>query len=396
MILIWGVFAFAAGLVQNSSPAAHRAVLARRGRRRHLARHPGADQATGSRPVSGPGLRVLDDEHRRSRSIITAPSVAAGSGPGRDWRTLFFIEGAVPVRGRRADAGGGCVADRRGCAGAGVEPGRVGEYIETAQATSTNRPRRRRSAGSATYVREAAWCWRQHPGLLLQSRSASTARTCSAAAPRADGPSIGGYVLAVGAVTAIPWERRRRSPGCGSNARSAAVRDVSLDPVLVSLDIRRQPPGTSAAVSQIVATGASTWSNTSRRLGRPGRRRPGWVIPPDVGTCQSRSAAPVRAGSRQPGSYLLVVLVGEQRQRHRRRYATTRGGSFPPPALRPLPRHLDRIVSGIRHANPAHASTLRVIQSVTGRQPASQPLSHDPVRDPRSRPTDTHDDQDAT
>ena len=55
MILVWGVFAVAVRLRAELRPAARRALPARRGRGRHLARHPGADQPLVPGARSGPG-----------------------------------------------------------------------------------------------------------------------------------------------------------------------------------------------------------------------------------------------------------------------------------------------------------------------------------------------------
>jgi hypothetical protein len=72
------------------------------------------------------------------------------------------------------------------------------------------------------------------------------------------------------------------------NARFAAVSGTSHS--IPSTDISRQGPRNAPAVSRS-ATGTATWPNTAAIGSGPSRCR-AWVIPPDVGTSQSRSQPP--------------------------------------------------------------------------------------------------------
>src|SRR5690242_20348095 len=82
-------------------PTPYRALPPRRGRRWHLARHPGADQPLVPGAGAGPGLRVLDDEHRASGSRQLTGVTGTGAIRGNDgtrgiWTAVLNVDGTRP------------------------------------------------------------------------------------------------------------------------------------------------------------------------------------------------------------------------------------------------------------------------------------------------------------
>ena len=118
-----------------------------------------------------------------------------------------------------------------------------------------------------------------------------------------------------------------------------------------SMAINRHDPSQPPRVSRS-ATRAATCENSSASGSGPSRRRP-WVIPPLVGTEHARSQHPIRQRVRQPGDDLLVVLLGEQRHRHREVHHHMRRKLAIRP-LRALAGQPDRLID--RVPRPAHRS----------------------------------------
>jgi hypothetical protein len=131
--------------------------------------------------------------------------------------------------------------------------------------------------------------------------------------------------------------------------------------------ISRRRPGNAPAVT-MSATGLATCANSSARGAGPSRCR-AWVIPPEAGVRSQDSSQPSQSAN-VPASRAATSSSSSSANSASAmtRYATTRGGSFPPRLRSCFPAA--STASAIASAGTQDASTPREIQSVR-RPPAT-------------------------
>jgi hypothetical protein len=146
-------------------PTADRPIPARRGGGRHLAGHPGPHQPLVPGAGAGPGLRLLDDEHRHlldhHRAALRLDLVV------QRLATLFFVEGAFPFL-IAAPLWWLLIADRPAQAGWVDDAERT--YIETSLAReNAAAPEFTAGAACSAAASRGGWSW-----CTSSFRSAST------------------------------------------------------------------------------------------------------------------------------------------------------------------------------------------------------------------------------